>query len=615
MCGITGWIAWKRDVSEHSHIVEQMTATLSARGPDATGTWLSGPCAFGHRRLAVIDPIHGVQPMIRHTERGEVAITYNGELYNAAELRAALISRGHSFVTQCDTEVILIAYLEWKDNCVERFNGIFAFAIWDEGEQRLFIARDRLGVKPLFYTCGEDWFVFGSEPKALLAHPNIEPIISLEGVAEIWMIGPARTPGHGIYRSIKELRPGHILTYYPDGLRICSYWKLNSQSHEDDVETTSAKVRTLLEDTVKRQLIADVPICTLLSGGLDSSALTALAVRYYNQHQLGQIHTYSVDFVDNDQYFQANDFQPQADTPWIHRMVDELGTYHHWITLDTSELIHALKQAVKVRDLPGMTDIDSSLLLFCQKIKKDSTVALSGEAADEIFGGYPWFHRQEALHANTFPWALASSLRASLLKPEIAHLIRAEQYVKDRYTDAVREVPLLAGEDEQARKMRVMSYLNITRFLPTLLDRKDRMSMGAGLEVRVPYTDHRIVEYVFNIPWHMKQYGGHAKGILRKALEDVLPTDILFRKKSPYPKTHSPNYLHTVRTLALERLNDSSSPLHQFINFDRIQQIASSNTAGSYLPWFGQLMSSPQLFAYLLQVDIWLREYAIRVAW
>ncbi|MDK8183723.1 asparagine synthase (glutamine-hydrolyzing) [Paenibacillus sp. UMB4589-SE434] len=613
MCGITGWIDWKRELTGHTAVIEQMTATLDARGPDAKGTWVTESCALGHRRLSVIDPVNGMQPMIRNHESGTYAVVYNGELYNAWELRRELESRGYSFQTNCDTEVLLVSYIEWREQCVEKFNGIFAFAIWHEQEQKLFVARDRLGVKPLFYSRGEGWFAFGSEPKSLLQHPSIEPAIGAEGIAEIFLVGPARTPGHGVYSTMSELRPGHNLTYDRNGLRTTAYWKLQSEPHELDAEATAAEVRELLIDTVERQLVSDVPVGTLLSGGLDSSALTALTVQYYNRLGLGQVDTYSVDYVDNDKHFKAHSFQPNADAPWIHRMVEELGTNHHYVQFDTPELVNSLEKAVLVRDLPGMTDIDGSLYLFCREIKKGATVALSGEAADEVFGGYPWFHRAEALNANTFPWALAAPLRKSLLKPEIAELIKADQYVADRYADAIQEVPLLTGEDETARKMRRMSYLNITRFMPTLLDRKDRMSMGVGLEVRVPYTDHRLVQYVFNIPWEIKTYGNREKGLLRKALEGILPDDVLYRKKSPYPKTHNPSYLNTVRKLALERLDDAASPLHQFIDESRIREIAASDEASSNLPWFGQLMSGPQLFAYLLQVDYWLRHYNVKV--
>lgn len=613
MCGITGWIDYHQDLRDSSSIIEQMTATLTARGPDAKGTWISGSCALGHRRLSVIDPENGAQPMIKQHESGTYALVYNGELYNAPELRQELISRGHTFKTTCDTEVLLVSFIEWRESCVERFNGIFAFAIWVEAEHKLYMGRDRLGVKPLFYQADEGVFLFGSEPKAILKHPDVEPEIGAEGLAEIFLVGPARTPGHGVYKQMKELRPGHLLTFDQSGLYITCYWKLQSEEHEENADETAKTVRELLIDTVERQLISDVPVCTLLSGGLDSSALTALTVRHYNKRGLGQVNTYSVDYVDNDKHFKAHSFQPNADAPWIERMVEELGTNHHAITFDTPELVQSLKDAVFVRDLPGMTDIDGSLYLFCHEIKKGATVALSGEAADEVFGGYPWFHREEALNANTFPWALAVPLRKSLLRPELTAAIHADEYVADRYQEAIAEVPHLPGEDAQARRMRVMSYLNITRFMPTLLDRKDRMSMGAGLEVRVPYTDHRLVQYVFNIPWEIKTYGNREKGLLRKALEGLLPHDVLYRKKSPYPKTHNPNYLNAVRAMALERLDDSSSPLHQFIDAARIREIAQSEEASSNLPWFGQLMSGPQLFAYLLQIDWWLTHYKVKV--
>lgn len=392
-------------------------------------------------------------------------------------------------------------------------------------------ARDRLGVKPLFYSKVDDVLVFGSEPKALLQHPKVQPIVGPEGLAEIFIIGPARTPGHGVYKDMQELRPGHAMIYSREGLRSYAYWKLESAKHTDNEAETAAKVRELLQDTLERQLVSDVPVCSLLSGGLDSSALTALAVDYYNRNGQGRVDTYSVDYVDNDKHFKSHTFQPGADGPWIKRMVDELNTNHHYISFDTPELVEALDNALYTRDLPGMTDVDSSLYLFCREIKKNATVAISGEAADEIFGGYPWFHREEMLSSGTFPWSVAPKMRASLLSPEVNEWIRPLEYLGDRYSDAVAEVPTLDGETGKQAQMRVMSYLNITRFMPTLLDRKDRMSMGAGLEVRVPYCDHRLVQYVFNIPWEIKNLNGREKGILRKSLEGILPDDVLYRKK------------------------------------------------------------------------------------
>ncbi|CAI6082250.1 asparagine synthase (glutamine-hydrolyzing) [Cohnella sp. JJ-181] len=616
MCGITGWIDWNRDLTQQADALERMTETLELRGPDASGTWLSRHCAFGHRRLSVMDPANGAQPMVRPSKEADdhdCVLVYNGELYNAPELKKELLSLGYAFKTSCDTEVLLQAYVEWGPACVERFNGIFAFAVWHSLDQTLFAARDRLGVKPFFYRRDEGRLLFGSEPKAILAHPDVEPEIDGEGLAELFVLGPARTPGHGIWRGLSELKPGQTLTYDRNGLRIRTYWQLESREHEDDEATTSARIGELLADTLERQLASDVPVCTLLSGGLDSSALTALAVAYYDRTGQGNVDTYSVDYVDNDKHFKAHDFQPNADAPWIARMVEHLRTAHHSIQFDTPELVDALEMAVRAKDYPGMADIDASLYLFCREIKKGATVAVSGEAADEVFGGYPWFHRKDALEAGTFPWSLSVDLRESILSPGLVESIRPREYVADRYAQAVSEVPPLPGENEEQRLMRRMSYLNITRFMPTLLDRKDRMSMAAGLEVRVPYCDHRLVDYVFNVPWKIKQAGDREKGILRKSLEGVLPHDVLYRKKSPYPKTHNPNYLSAVKTRLLERLDDPSSPMLQLIDRKKVRHIAETADASTNLPWFGQLMSGPQLFAYLLQVDYWLRAYKVRL--
>ena len=616
MCGITGWVDWKRDLTSIATIDETlqgMTETLANRGPDAAGTWVSPHCAFGHRRLSVMDPANGKQPMVRGRGDKNGIIVYNGELYNAPELKKELISRGHRFTTTCDTEVLLISYLEWGKACVDRLNGIFAFAIWDEATEELFLVRDRLGVKPLFYSYDNGRFLFGSEPKAILAHPEFAAEVDAEGLAELFALGPARTPGHGVYRGMAELKPGHCMTLSRSGLRTTVYWQLESKPHEDDAAKTAAHIGELLKDTLERQLISDVPVCTLLSGGLDSSALTALASTYYAGTGQGVVPTFSVDYADNAKHFTASAFQPNADAPWIKRISEHLGTHHHYIEFDTPELVEALKTAVFARDLPGMADIDASLLLFCREIKKEATVAVSGEAADEIFGGYPWFHRPEALAADTFPWSLQMDSRVAVLSAGTAERLKPEVYVKERYRQALAEVPQLAGEDEEARLMRRMSYLNITRFMPTLLDRKDRMSMAAGLEVRVPYCDHRLVEYVWNIPWEIKTAGEREKGILRKALTGVLPHDVLYRKKSPYPKTHNPSYTAAVKNWVLEILGDSSSPLLPLIDTAYVRRLAESPDPSLHIPWFGQLMSGPQLFAYLGQMDTWLRSYKVRL--
>ena len=613
MCGITGWINWERNLENEGVILARMVETLAARGPDASGMYLSPRAALGHRRLSVVDPQNGAQPMIRHKGGSSCVITYNGELYNTPELRQDLEARGYHFRTNCDTEVLLTAYIEWGPSCTERLNGIFAFAIWDEAAQILFLARDRIGVKPLFYTTCSSSFLFGSELKALLAHPEVKPKVDREGLAEIFIIGPARTPGHGIFCGISELKPGHSMIYSRQGIKINQFWALSSMPHPDDFDTTVRKVRELLEDTVKRQLVADVPVCTLLSGGLDSSALTALACRTYQQEGLGAVHTYSVDYLNNDQYFKASSFQPNADAPWVRRVSEFLGTCHHDIILDTPDLAGCLAEATLSRDLPGMADIDTSLYLFCREIKKGATVALSGECADEVFGGYPWFYREDMIQAAAFPWAPKPEVRAEWLSPELKAKIQPCEYVKQRYQEALDEVPRLAGEDAQSARMREIFYLTLTRWMPTLLDRKDRMSMAFGLEVRVPFCDHRLVDYVWNVPWHMKNYENREKGLLRLALTGVLPDDVLWRKKSPYPKTHNPSYLNTVRKRVLAILDDSSCPLLDLVDVSKLRSLAQIEDSSTRIPWFGQLMSQPQLFAYLIQADTWFRKYKVEI--
>jgi asparagine synthase (glutamine-hydrolysing) len=591
-----------------------MGATLACRGPDTDGLFITERAAFAHRRLIVVDPSGGVQPMTR--KRGEFSYTlvYNGELYNTEEVRKALQAEGYAFHSYSDTEVILVAYMAWGTRCVQKFNGIFAFAVWDERKQRLFMARDRLGVKPLFYMRKGSGILFGSELKAILAHPDVQPLVDAEGLAEVFAIGPARTPGHGIFKGVRELRPGHTLLCTRDGDYDETYWKLNSVEHVDDLDKTVEHVRDLLEDTVTRQLVSDVPVCTFLSGGLDSSAVSAIAARHYQSTGQDPLHTYSIEFEDMEKYFKANAFQKSLDAPWARKVADHLGAVHHSVVFSMSEMTRHLLTPLQYRDVPGMADIDTSLYLFCREVKKQHTVALTGEAADEVFGGYPWFYREDSLQADTFPWSLRLSERMNVMSEELKRRIRPEEYVADRYREALSEVPRLPGEGAADARVREIGYLSITRFLPTLLDRKDRMSMGASLEARVPFCDHRLVEYVFNVPWSMKACDGEIKGLLRRAVKDYLPADVLYRKKSPYPGTPNPEYLAATRAGVLEILDQSDAPLLPLVDAAAIRELARVSEAPmEHRPWFGQILGTAQLFHYLIEVNAWLREYKVQL--
>lgn len=614
MCGITGWIDYRKNLDHERKTIAKMAETLSKRGPDDTNVWTSHHAALGHKRLVVVDPEGGKQPMTRTQGDNRYTICYNGELYNTEDLRKALLLKGYSFSGHSDTEVLLTSFMEWKENCLEHLNGIFAFAVWDHQEQQLFIGRDRLGVKPLFYLETASGLMFASEQKALLAHPEVKAEVDREGLCEVFGLGPSRSPGAGIFKNMKELRPGHGLTFSKNGLKIWRYWNVKSERHTDTLDETADKVRELFTDSVTRQLVSDVPLCTFLSGGLDSSAITAIAANHYKAEGKGKLHTYSIDYEGNDKYFKENEFQPNADAFWINKMTETFGTVHHNSIISQQDLAGYLAEAVHVRDLPGMADIDSSLLWFCREIKQDFTVGLSGECADEIFGGYPWFHREEDLNRPGFPWMRSINERQNMLRDHWRKKLSLEDYMMEKFNNTIAEVPVLEGESQVDAKRRQLFYLNIIWFMTTLLDRKDRMSMGASLEVRVPFADHRLVEYVWNIPWEMKMHGNKEKGILRKALEGVLPDEVLYRKKSPYPKTHHPAYTQAVQGMLSDFMADSNSALHEFFDRTTLQKMIESEGASFKVPWFGQLMTGPQLLAQLAQIHIWFRDYNINIA-
>ncbi|MDC3417233.1 asparagine synthase (glutamine-hydrolyzing) [Aquibacillus salsiterrae] len=613
MCGITGWVDFKRDLSKEVTNVRKMASAIFHRGPDEFNEWISNHIAFGHQRLIVVDPEGGKQPMERAKDKSNYVLVYNGELYNTEDIRRELLTRNWTFDSHSDTEVLLKSYIEWGESCVDKLNGIFAFAVWDPVKEQLVLVRDRLGVKPLFYTERNGGILFGSEIKALLAHDEIDPVIDKEGLSEVLALGPSRTPGHGVFKGINELRAAHIGIFDKNGFRTRRYWNVTSTAHTDDVEETADTIRFLLTDAVERQLVSDVPLGTFLSGGVDSSAITAIAANYLKKHNKGTLKTFSIDYEGNDKYFEKSDFQPNSDQDFLWQMVDKHETDHHNFIIDNKTLADMLKEAVELRDLPGMADVDSSLLWFCRKVKEKVTVALSGECADEIFGGYPWFYREDDLAREGFPWIRSSEVRNSLLNDQWKEKLDLQNYMLKRYQETIDDTPAFEGDNEIERQRRQMFYLNMLWFMPNLLDRKDRMSMGASFEARVPFSDHRLVEYVWNIPWEMKTYKGREKGILRKALEGLLPDDILYRKKSPYPKTHNPVYKNAVIAWMNEILEDPNARLFEIFDKEAIRKLVESEGEEIDAPWFGQLMTGPQLLAHLGQIDHWLRHYDIKI--
>lgn len=608
MCGIGGFVDFERDARRGGPILHGMKRTLTPRGPDAEGTYFDEDTALIHRRLIVIDPEGGKQPMCS-PDRNTILI-YNGELYNTPELRRELMSRGHEFVGHSDTEVLLHAYLEWKTDAFARLNGIFAFAIWEKRERRLTLCRDRLGVKPLFFAPIRNGLTFGSTIDTVLCHPEIEPALDEDGLRTLLLLGPARPPESGVFRQIFSLMPGHFAILTPEAFTDHTYWKLEAHEHEDDLPTTIEHTHTLICDAARRQLVSDVPLACFLSGGLDSSILSMLAAKDYAARS-ETLHTWSVDYRDNDKYFTKSIFQPNSDDSYIDQMVDFLGTHHHRVVLEPEALCAALLPATDARALPGMADVDSSLLLFCAAVKRGgTTVCLSGECADELFGGYPWYHREEILFEDTFPWSRSVGLRLGLLTPDAVR--NGEEFVRQHYRDTCDRAPKLSSDDKKAARMREMFVLNLDWFMATLLDRKDRMSMYSGLEVRVPFCDHRIVEYAYNMPWDFKSLEGREKGIVRRAFADELPKEIVYRKKSPYPKTFHPVYTRLCADYVRRIFEDNTSVTASLFDRNAVQKLMQRPESLAE-PWFGQLMRTPQIFAYIIQLDRWFRHYHVKI--
>ena len=484
---------------------------------------------------------------------------------------------------------------------------MFAFAIWDAAREELVLARDRLGVKPLCFAPTPDGVLFGSEPKAVLAHPGFRAELDADGLAELFGPLGTRTPGHGVYRGLREVRPGCLVRVSRDGLTSRAYWELAARPHADDEAATVSRVRDLLTDIVDRQLIADVPLCTLLSGGLDSSVLTALAARALERDGRGKLDTFSVDFPRSQDGFRPDPFRPSHDEPFAQQVARHAGTRHSTILLDAAELTAAAHLPRRAHDLPVAGDMYTSMYLLFRGLRERSTVALSGEAADEVFGGYPWFHHPAMLAAPTFPWVSGSW--APVLRPEVDAEVRLDERTAQRSADARAEVPRLAAEDAAGQRIRAVFYLTLTRWLPLLLDRKDRLSMAVGLEVRVPFCDHRLVEYVFNVPWDIKQAGGLEKGLLRRASAGLLPPEIVARRKSIYPASTDPAYARAVQAQLRGLLSQPGAPLFDIVDHGRLSGAFGADPA---LPGLMGIQPSPWApAAFLLDVNAWLTEYRV----
>lgn len=615
MCGIAGFfhpdMNYTKEKEKWIHILEHMNEVQKHRGPDGNGTYLSSNCGLAHVRLTIIDLLTGNQPMIRKKDGRECAIIFNGEIYNMNELKQELSFEGATFETTSDTEVILAGYMLHGKEFIKKLNGIFAVALWDSYEKKLLLFRDHLGVKPLFYTKKDNTFLFASEIKGLFAYPGVKPVLDRDGLCEIFALGPAKSYGKGVFKDIFEVLPGHCITLSPFSYTDEAYWTLESHPHEDSMEETVEKTAWLLEDSIQKQMLSDIPISTFLSGGIDSSLVTTICAK--ELHRKGkQLNTFSFDFVDNNKYFKSNAFQPSQDRPFVEKMIAHCDTNHQFLECSNKNQLDCLYKSVDARDLPCMADVESSMLYFCSQVVSHNKVTLTGECADEIFGGYPWFHTETAFKTHGFPWSSDMKPRQALLDSALIRDLHMEDYATAAYEKTIGETPLLPSDTPEEKRRREISFLNLKWFMVTLLDRMDRTSMYNGLEARVPFADYRIVEYVFNIPWQMKCPDGIVKGLLRHAGKDYLPSDILWRKKSPYPKTYDPNYEKLLGHQLKEVLSTPNAPIRALLDTRKVHRFL--NSPSDYgRPWYGQLMAGPQMLAYMLQVNYWLENYSISI--
>ncbi len=602
MSGIAGIVSANRKICTEHENVQIMTETLKHRG---------------NAKIKIKDFDYGILggtsaseiPFSIKIDGNEYSICFDGLIYNDRELRNELIQKSISCGETNDAELVLLSYIKWGAGCLRKLNGIFAFAIWNNNSHELFVARDRFGIKPLYFAQCNDCFLFSSEIKGLLAHPSIDAVLDRRGICEVMGLGPAQTQGCGIFKGINELPPAQCATYNKNGFNAYKYWTLAPNIINESFDECLEHTKNLTFDAINSQLEAKGRnMCFFLSGGLDSSAITALAAKKYGDG----INTFSLKYKGNDVFFKPTEYQPASDDYYIDLMSENLKTNHTVVEITNDDLFNYLTDAVIARDVPGMADIDSSLYFLCKKMGSSFSGALSGECADEVFGGYPWFHRKEDFEANIFPWAKNIELRKNFISPDLIKPNELADYIYSSYNSSINLTPRCHGETEEEARRREIAYLNLNWFMYSLGARSERIGMNCGLEIRMPFCDHNLVEYVWNIPWEFKAYNEREKGLLRMVFQDILPEEVLWRKKSPFPKTHNPEYEDMVCQRVIEILSEKNSALHDLVNSEYIMGLM-SRPSDYGKPWFGQLMATPQLYAYIIQLDFWLREYNIKI--
>ena len=560
MCGIAGLVSVAAGPQSPA-ILERMTDAIRHRGPDDSGAFHDGPAWLGHRRLSIIDLARGHQPMAN--EDSTVWIVYNGEIFNHASLRPELERAGHRYQTHCDTEAILHAYEEYGAGCVRHFRGMFAFAVWDAPRRRLFCARDRLGIKPLYYYWDGRLFAFASEIKALLAHPSISARFDASLLPEYLAFG--YTSGERtLFEGVRKLMPGHTLTLdvHDDAaeLRIERYWDLPEPAPPErrPDEEWIRECRQRLEETVRMRLMSDVPLGMFLSGGVDSSAIAALIKRWAD----GPVETFAVGYTE----------AAYSELGYARQVAQRIGTDHHEVVVSRQEFFDALPRLIWHEDEPIVWPSSVSLYFVSRLASERVKVVLTGEGSDELFAGYSryrfyllnqrWAARYRVVPAGLRRalrnWIADSALLPAGVRRKLQHTALGQgQSLESLYLDnfysafSAAAQSRLLGRDPGSEPydaflsywnrrpndslLERMLYADRKTYLVELLMKQDQMSMATSIESRVPFLDHPFVEFAARVPQEMKIRGGTAKYILKRAVEDLLPREIVHRKKMGFP--------------------------------------------------------------------------------
>jgi asparagine synthase (glutamine-hydrolysing) len=611
----------------YSDAVAAMSAAIAHRGPDGSGLW---PPANGeperpwravvaHRLLAIVDRRGVAQPMVAQAPTGPVVLSFNGEIDNWKELRSELQARGYRFETSSDTEVLLVLYLveserepAWRaaELVAQRLEGMFAFAIWDERTERLLLVRDHSGVKPLYYCPTPDGGVlFASEPKAIFAHPLGRASIGTQGWRVMYSALDPRE--EGTWEGVPSVPTGTVVTVDRGGIRQRRFWRLQSRARTDSPAATKVRVRSLLDEIVGRQVDRDVSVGTLLSGGIDSSLVSALAARATSARG-ERISSFVIDFTGHREHLAAADvLHDSVDAEFAAQVAEMCGTRHHRVLLDSGRLADpALRErVVRARDAAmGLGDQDVSRLLLFEFIREQRVKSvLSGEMFDELFAGYLTYTDDDVLHGDGWPWllyrgGLEQRTRMSTLTPEFREALDLDEYIADSYADAIRAVGRLPGESPREHRIRQISYLDINGHAQWLLAYSDALSMASGVEVQVPGANRRLIEYAYNTPSTVKFAGGRVKGLLIDAADGLLPRSVLDRKKSAFPSTTDPGYLLELQSQSTELGSRRQHPVLQIIDRDWLSVTAAKPVAQvTYHERFGM----PQALELAALLDIY----------